>query len=797
MTFLVVRAYARLRLWATSKAPPYWDHLHSTGPITTAPTSISASRAYDMAAALLLHNFVLGDLIRWLGGDYTHDHINMAPIEAAVAAIRGHPRPPGFPVVDYDRALHVLRHGAPLSAAYTCKRADVLLRNLYDNHSGARNATAAVLKKIVDGCNNQFLLVFPRWLFRFIYGLFLSPIGFIERKGKGRVVVDPSAHIHSAADSGALNDTMSKDDKEQCPPTFYASAQLRHWTHIWNLRITHPSNDILLYKDDINAAFHRCRYHPDISAAYAYVWEQWLIIHIGLIFGGRNSPGWFCLVSELRAAIAMYYDGVHDCPLHPLVSRIVFPPPASPAAVATLSPAQADPLNPGTCPRLSDATSHATFVDDNLMAEISARMAPSINASTGSCYLLFGHPALPLRSPSLSEEKFEKAAAWLMEHLGLEINTRLMRIIFPASKRTALLEIIDRDWKVGAQMTISVSAVILGHLRTAAAIQPLGAYFSIRIQQWQNTCLALLRARLPPGASPTARSKSAWRCGRHFRVSSHIARDVSFVRQLLASRSADALWSRPIGLLIPRTPHMTSLTDASYEGLGGWCLSPPFKWRLSSSTLATRGWPVLTTEPPRYRPLPPGKWHINVLEFMAVFINTWLSIHLLSRQAMPPGGWILHLRADNTSALSWMHHSSRSQRPLVQDITRGYAAFITFFMPNTFAIMRSHIPGSLNDQADTLSRPWQYPTMRQVHSQCPDLAPLPGYHIPSPLLSHLLWLVSQPQTGEQLESATIALRSLEPVILSPGALPGAFPTPPSPSHPRRKRARSSQRTRRK
>ncbi len=46
-----------------------------------------------MAAALLLHSFFLGDLIRWLGGDYTHDPTNMAPIKAAVAGIRG-PKPP-------------------------------------------------------------------------------------------------------------------------------------------------------------------------------------------------------------------------------------------------------------------------------------------------------------------------------------------------------------------------------------------------------------------------------------------------------------------------------------------------------------------------------------------------------------------------------------------------------------------------------------------------------------------------------------------------------------------------------
>ncbi len=57
-----------------------------------------------------------------------------------------------------------------------------------------------------------------------------------------------------------------------------------------------------------------------------------------------------------------------------------------------------------------------------------------------------------------------------MEHLSLVINTRLMLIVLPASKRKALLEVIDRDWKVGAMMTISVSAVNIGHLHTAAAI---------------------------------------------------------------------------------------------------------------------------------------------------------------------------------------------------------------------------------------------------------------------------------------------------------------------------------------
>ena len=101
-------------------------------------------------------DFHVGDLIRWLGGDYTHDHIPMETIEEAVAAIRHVPPQSGYPIIDFDRALHVLRHGAPLSAAHVCRRDDVSARNLYNNHSGALKAAEAVMKKIVSACNKWY-----------------------------------------------------------------------------------------------------------------------------------------------------------------------------------------------------------------------------------------------------------------------------------------------------------------------------------------------------------------------------------------------------------------------------------------------------------------------------------------------------------------------------------------------------------------------------------------------------------------------------------------------------------------
>ena len=404
-------AYAELRYFASTRQPSAWRSLRSMGPIKEAPSSLSRSRAYLLSAALLCLNFSVGDLLRWLGGVYTHSHIPLDPIRAAISEIRDLPILSGYPEVDFDRALHVLEHGAPIRATYSCSCADVHIRNLYDNHAIIADEAEAVMKKIISECNNHFLIAFPRWTWRFVYGIFLSPIEFITRKAKGRVVVDPSTHIPPSDDSGAFNDRMDPSIIDDVPPTFYASAQLRHWRHIWNLRICHPRSEILLYKDDINSAFHRIRYHPDVAAAFAYVWGEWLIISVGIIFGARNSPGWFCAISELRARLAAVSPSLPESPLLPLVRRIAIPGSPPPSVTSTFSLAQSDDLNPGTFSHPGVPTHHSIFVDDNLMAEVHGRTQLSIQRSSASCYLLFGYPRSDL-IPSLSEDKFVQAAFW-------------------------------------------------------------------------------------------------------------------------------------------------------------------------------------------------------------------------------------------------------------------------------------------------------------------------------------------------------------------------------------------------
>ena len=216
------------------------------------------------------------------------------------------------------------------------------------------------------------------------------------------------------------------------------------------------------------------------------------------------------------------------------------------------------------------------------------------------------------------------------------------------------------------------------------------------------------------------------------------------VRQLLVSHRADTILSRPIGLIVPRSPHMEALTDASYEGLGGWSSIFSSQWRLSSKDLASHSWPVLLSEPERYKPPPKDVLYINVLEFLALFINTWLVVCILLTNDTPPGGWVLKFLADNTSALGWISHASRSHQSTIQNIACAYADILTFLTLSKFVVTTAHIPGVENIAADVLYRPYKFPTWTSTAAISPELCPLMAYWIPVELLLHLLSLVSSP-----------------------------------------------------
>ena len=52
----------------------------------------------------------------------------------------------------------------------------------------------------------------------------------------------------------------------------------RLWTCVYNLRISHSYDGVIIYKDDLVSAFKALRYQPDVVPAYLFVLNSFLII---------------------------------------------------------------------------------------------------------------------------------------------------------------------------------------------------------------------------------------------------------------------------------------------------------------------------------------------------------------------------------------------------------------------------------------------------------------------------------------------------------------------------------------
>ena len=244
--------------------------------------------------------------------------------------------------------------------------------------------------------------------------------------------------------------------------------------------------------------------------------------------------------------------------------------------------------------------------------------------------------------------------------------------------------------------------------------------------------------------------RDIWNPYRRLHLSKQAISDLQFLTTLLTSAPVN-IWRRPVSLVIPRDPHFISLSDVCDNGLGGYSTPLNFQWRDLITSIYNK-----------------RELHINSKEFIALFINVYLSmisfLHLKKSDQLLQkwkylDGFIFEFLCDNTGAISWMTHSSRYHDD--KTITRlSHALSLLIYKFNSILpanFTPKHIPGEENNEADALSRPSLHPT----YSVYPVHKPLKPLRLPSKLTSLLGGIISGTWTKEQIEKIMTKLLKVD------------------------------------
>jgi hypothetical protein len=670
--------------------------------------------------------------------------------------------------------MRAFTEGVPLKGKFLSRRRDMIRRLRYNNHPPVAAAADAVRQKFAAEEANSFHIPYPRFTAVFIPGLMLSPISWIIQKGNGRLIVDASTKL-SPDDTGPPNAYIPAPGVpgrfEENPPVFYGSALRRHLSAVWNMRISHPHADLLQHTDDIDSAFRRMLYHPDLAVVFAYVFQELLLVPVGNIFGSRNAPAWFTTPAEIRAHMAnrlQYHEENYE-----LAQSIGLPDEPDEAVVASFVQAVADDKNPGRASSPEHPGHHAMFVDDNICVAIRECTPRAVAGAVGSAYDCFGDPSENARRGSvLSEKKFEKIASYRVAFVGYIVDTRTMRVYWPVEKRARALAIIDEWLRRRTSRSPAEVSQLLGLLRHGIAISPAGNFLSIRLQ--------LLLSSIMTSTPAKKLGSQGWWHRNRVHISDEVFRDLRLLRATLVGECGDSLWSRPIGLLVPRVATATFLSDASYGGLGGWSPTFGMLWRLTRQDLLDHGFDMReidcageAIQKPALSDDATASLHINVLEFVGIITNLWIAITLLRKQPERVGGHVVDVLADNTSALSWLRHAARARRPAVQNLAYLCQCFLLFSQTSEYAsFLGAHIPGKDNGEADALSRPETHGTLDSAIAAFSRLQTCRVFLLPSSLLSLIARTISLPAIGDGLASETMNLLKLEPRSFPPGSIVG-------------------------
>ena len=288
-------------------------------------TTIYPRRVMLFLVDLMHFDMMVPSLFRYLGGNHTS---NWRGAPSILLTVRNH-------ILDHDTTdlQHIITVGCPAKLNAFTSRDTFFQYWRYGNHLTANTHHYKAIISLAKEDMYQYIATLPSWLPRFIPNLHLSPVGLIVNPSNNyRLVID---HSHLLSPSSTPTNCLTNIDEE--PPIQSSSTCVKHYSRIYNLRITYPKVDLHGMNKDASGAFKTEKFQPDVAAAFSYVYGKYLCIPISMKFGSNTSQSNFELIEHARTVLAtvLFSDPSLPTKYFSWISRVSFPAPPGPLTVFT------------------------------------------------------------------------------------------------------------------------------------------------------------------------------------------------------------------------------------------------------------------------------------------------------------------------------------------------------------------------------------------------------------------------------------------------------------------------------
>jgi hypothetical protein len=656
----------------TFTPPPWFIREIRVIAVTPAPTPAKSAVRFDVSTEAAEHN---ASLLREVDYDFQKFFETQAgttvdfgsefrPLEQLSPLLRQHP---GF-----AEFAEVIVTGMPYRYAREIteeeREQEVIAMLARGNHKSAQEEPEIVGKLLSKDVVHGFSMILPIGVVPLIPDAMVQPVGLAKQwtldDQANRVVKYRITQDLSYSETGDDMSINSRIDMDQYPEMVYGWALTRIIHFIVALRLAWPLLTIFITKYDYSDAYRRMAHSARAVAQTITTCLAFAYVYFRMTFGGSPNPPTWCNFSEMVADLANeismckeWDPGELRSPDQPVTPEPIRLEPSIPHAPGREMAVIVPPLQTGKVDVFIDDLID-TFLDtpENLARKPHA--VPLAMFITSRPHAGDKEPILRRAILSLLKLLAEGAPAEIQIVLGWLMDTRRLLVALPDDKYQAWLATITRivESKVCTKEDLET---LEGQLNHAAYVIPLARHFLSRIRAARN-----------------ARSNKKSR----IKMDDLMLADLKLWTELLAKANRGI----SMNLIVTRRPNRLCWSDACPFGIGGFLLRTGQAWRIRIPvTSILYGSPLIN----------------NLLEFIGMAVNIWLECLVAQEHDC-----ILSI-GDNTSAVGWLHNSSRLNVKWVAHaahllVARHVALLV---LEANCCLASQHIQGDLNTIADLLS----------------------------------------------------------------------------------------------